>query len=103
MNTIIKNIKRRRTTRKFEETPVEREKLETIIDAGLWAPSGGNKQPWHFTVIQDKALMTRLNVATKEAAMKSDVDYVKNLAKNEKLDIFMVHQRLLLYLQRKKP
>ncbi|UUV17491.1 nitroreductase [Fusobacteria bacterium ZRK30] len=82
MNKVIENIKSRRTTRKFTDTPVEREKLEIIIEAGMWAPSGNNKQSWHFTVVQDEQLLKRLNMASKENASKSEDEYIRNAAKN---------------------
>jgi len=34
--------------------------LELIIQAGVRAPSAGNRQPWHFTVVQDAALARRV-------------------------------------------
>lgn len=50
-NEVLKNMKQRFSCRKFLDTPVEREKLETIIDAAKFAPSGHNQQSWHFTII----------------------------------------------------
>jgi len=46
----------RRSIRRFEATPVEPEKLERILKAGMQAPSAHNMQPWEFVVIteQDK-------------------------------------------------
>ena len=38
-------IKTRHSTRKFSDKPVEKEKLEQVIEAGRFAPSGGNNQP----------------------------------------------------------
>ena len=43
-----KLIKNRRSTRKFKDTPVEDEKIEQIVEAARWAPSGLNNQPWRF-------------------------------------------------------
>lgn len=42
----------RRSVRRFKNRPVEREKIEKIIEAGRFAPTGGNFQPFRFTVIQ---------------------------------------------------
>ena len=50
-------IKTRRSTRKFLQKPVEQEKLEQIIEAGRFAPSGGNNQTTHFIVIRDKMVL----------------------------------------------
>lgn len=48
-------IRTRRSVRKFEERPIPRETLETIIDAGRLAATGAGIQPWEFVVITDTA------------------------------------------------
>ena len=45
-------IKSRRSIRKFKEDSIPKEIIEKIITAGTLAPSGKNKQPWKFYVIQ---------------------------------------------------
>lgn len=50
----------RRSTRKFKDQKIEKEKLDRIIEAGRYAPSGGNSQTNHFFVITDKALLDKL-------------------------------------------
>ena len=45
-------IKTRRSTRSFKEIEVEKEKIDKIIEAARYAPSGGNNQSSHFIVIQ---------------------------------------------------
>ena len=46
-------IKNRRTTLRFESTDLEQDMIKDILEAGRWAPSWLNKQPWRFTVIKD--------------------------------------------------
>ena len=46
-------IKTRRSIRKFTSQEIEDEKLNQIIEAGTWAPSGLNNQPWKFAIIKD--------------------------------------------------
>lgn len=41
----------RRTVRKFSQTPVEREKLDLILDAGRWAPTAVNGQPQRILIL----------------------------------------------------
>ena len=43
--------KRRFSSRKFKDKPVEREKIKKVLEAARVAPSAVNKQPWHFVVI----------------------------------------------------
>lgn len=50
--TITECIEKRRSIRKYTDRPVEREKVETILKAGLAAPSGKNRQPWRYLVYQ---------------------------------------------------
>jgi nitroreductase len=48
-------IKTRRSCRVFSDQPVERNKLERIVEAATWAPSGKNRQNWRiFVVIGEK-------------------------------------------------
>ena len=48
-------ILKRTSVRKWNPAPVEKEKIEKVLEAGRRAPSWGNTQPWRFIVIQDKA------------------------------------------------
>lgn len=43
----------RRSIRRFESTPIEPEKLERILKAGMQSPSAHNMQPWEFLVVTD--------------------------------------------------
>ncbi|MBW2142750.1 MAG: nitroreductase family protein [Deltaproteobacteria bacterium] len=47
----------RRSTRVYKGSPVEREKLEKIIEAGRFAPTGGNRQPLEYTVIENPEVL----------------------------------------------
>ena len=49
----LEAIKTRRSIRKYREEPVPEDKLEQILDAGRWAPSAHNSQPWKFIVLRD--------------------------------------------------
>jgi nitroreductase len=49
-------IKARRSTRRFKPDPVPDEYVDRIIEAGRWAPSGFNQQPWEFVVVRDPKL-----------------------------------------------
>lgn len=48
---LFEAVKERRSVRKYTDEPVTKEELLEIIDAGRWAPSGLNNQPWKFLVI----------------------------------------------------
>ena len=50
-NEVLKNMKTRFSCRKYKQDPVEKEKLEAIIDAAKYAANGHHLEAWHFTVI----------------------------------------------------
>ena len=52
----LEAIKTRRSIRKYRAEPVPEEKLEQILDAGRWAPSAHNSQPWKFIVLRDQQI-----------------------------------------------
>lgn len=54
MNSVIECILKRRSIRKYEKQQVEEEKLNQILECAKYAPSGKNRQTWHFTVVQNK-------------------------------------------------
>ncbi len=57
-------ILHRRSIRDFTSETVSVEMLETIVTAGIWAPSGLNNQPWRFVLIRDEAIREKLAVLT---------------------------------------
>lgn len=88
MNETLQVIRNRRSVRAFMPEQIKDEELKGIIDAGIYAPSANNQQPWHFTVIQNKELIERLNNGFKELAKKSDNDYIKRVGENDKFHVF---------------
>jgi nitroreductase len=60
-NEVLDAIRNRRSVLRFESTPVEEDKVETILEAGRWAPSWINKQPWSFIVIRDQETKDELS------------------------------------------
>ena len=61
MNT-LEAIAQRRSIRKFKDTPVSDDIIVKILNAAIQAPSGKNRQPWHFIVVKQdhRAEMVRL-------------------------------------------
>lgn len=53
-------IKSRRSTRKFKDKMVPENMIEQVLEAGRYAPSGGNSQSTHFIVIEDKKILDKL-------------------------------------------
>ena len=59
-----KVIYKRRSVRLYKKKEVPREAIHRIIEAGRFAPSAGNGQPWRFLVIRDPKLLLEINEAT---------------------------------------
>ena len=59
-------IQGRKSIRRFKQTPVPDEDIKKILDAGRFAPSANNTQPWGFVVIKDKALLAKMADAVRE-------------------------------------
>ncbi len=53
-NETMKLLLQRASCRRFDERPIDRELLDTILEAGIHAPSGGNLQPMSIIVIEDE-------------------------------------------------
>lgn len=62
---ILDTIKSRRSVRKFLPILLEDSLIRDILEAGQWAPSGLNNQPWRFIVIRDKSTIKSLAECTK--------------------------------------
>jgi nitroreductase len=56
-------IRTRRSIRAYTAEPVSEEMIETLLAAAMQAPSAGNQQPWHFVIIQQRALLDALDEA----------------------------------------
>ncbi|HUL23692.1 MAG TPA: nitroreductase family protein, partial [Thermodesulfobacteriota bacterium] len=69
MNEVLKTIRTRRTIRRFKPDPINDENLRTILDAGRWAPSFSNLQPWRFIVIRDTEIKNALDKASRESVL----------------------------------
>ena len=57
MNEIFHRI----SVRKYEDRPVEPEKIEQMLRAAMAAPSAVNQQPWEFYVVTDREMLKKLS------------------------------------------
>lgn len=63
MNEVLQTIKTRRGVKEYLDKPVPKELIDQIIEAGLWAASGRNKQPQTFLVFTNKEEIDKLREA----------------------------------------
>ena len=71
--SMLEFIKSRRSTRKFKKDPVPEELLNQVIEAGRYAPSGGNNQTAHFLVFRDPEVLKTLAEMAVEEFCKMEV------------------------------
>ena len=61
INPVLEAIKDRRSVIRFETAPIEEGKIQAILEAGRWAPSWVNTQPWRFILITDPEIKERIS------------------------------------------
>lgn len=68
MNSIYHRI----SVRKYQNRPVEKEKIEAILRAAMQAPSAANQQPWEFYVVTNREKLKALSGVSPFAGMTKD-------------------------------
>ena len=84
-NTVIDAIMSRRSIRKYKDTPVERELLQTIAECGVNAPNAMNKQEWEVRIVDDAEYLNGVTELMKEGMpffVKSDEPGFRNGFRN---------------------
>jgi len=67
MNEVLNNIITRRSVRAFTDEQIKDDDLQLILKAGIYAPSGMNRQSWRFTVVQNAQIIEKLENLIKTA------------------------------------
>lgn len=75
--TFYQEMKTRRTVRHFSSRPIPRAVIENIIRTASTAPSGANKQPWSFAVIESPDVKSRIRTAAEKEELKN---YTKRMS-----------------------
>jgi nitroreductase len=96
MNETIKTILNRRSTRAYKQEQINERELQLILEAGQYAPSAIDEQPWHFSVVQNKELLSRINEACKAAFIKSGNKRFEDRAKDEGFSVFYNSPTLII-------
>lgn len=68
---ILELIKQRRAVRAYTDKALKEKDIETILQAGQYAPSPLNSQPWHFTLIRNKETLNTLAEKAQHASFLS--------------------------------
>lgn len=68
---VIGNIMTRTSVRAYTDEPITDEQIETLLRAGMAAPSAVNKQPWSFVVVQNRDLLRQIADSLPNARMSA--------------------------------
>jgi nitroreductase len=104
-NETIKIIKQRRSTRNYRDKQVTDNDLNTIIEAGLYAPNGGGniEQDIYFTIIQNRDMLGKINRLAKEFAKQSEMSRLQKLGNNDNFNCLYNAQTLIIISYKKIP
>ena len=72
-DNMLEFIKSRRSTRKFRTEAVQEDMLNQIVEAGRFAPSGGNCQTTHFIVVKNTEVLAKLKELVQQEFSKMEV------------------------------
>ena len=70
---VLDAIQDRRSLRRYLQQPVPKPLIETVLEAGTWAPSAHNRQPWRFAVLQSPETKEKLALAMGQR-LRSDLE-----------------------------
>ena len=87
-NPVLETIRARRSIRAYEKKAVPQELIDTLIEAAQLAPTGMGKQPWHFTVVRDRAVLEEINEAQRRLMRASGVAAEIKMADDPGFDCF---------------
>lgn len=77
--SFYEDVKRRRTVREFSNRDIPREVIEDCLLAAGTAPNGANMQPWHFVVVQNPKIKSKIRVE----AEKEEKEFYERRASEE--------------------
>lgn len=72
MNAIFNRV----SIRKYEDKPVEQDKIELMLRAAMAAPSACNQQPWEYYVVTNKQKIEELSLTSPYASFSKDAPLV---------------------------
>lgn len=88
MNETIQAMKKRASIRKFTDERLTAGQRQALIDVALAAPSGMNKQNWHFSFVEDKAIIGEIEKYLVDRVMAGNNEFIKRLIESRDRRIF---------------
>lgn len=88
MNETIQTILTRRSNRSYLDKPVEKEKIDLILQCGVYSPTARGVQPWHFTVVENRRLLDKISEINKREYFANNNQNAKMTGLTEDYDNF---------------
>lgn len=88
-DAVIENIMARRSIRKYKPTPVGRDTMNIILECGINAPNGQNRQSWEVRVVDSPALMDEIKEAMAQGHPDMEPKAVKGCFRNAPVMVFI--------------
>ena len=90
-NAVIENIMSRRSIRQYKDGPVARETMETILECGINAPNGMNRQSWEVRVMDNPETVGKLKEYMIQANPQANPEGVAGSFRNAPTLIFVAN------------
>ena len=88
-DAVIENIMARRSIRQYKQTPVGRDTMNVILECGINAPNGQNRQSWEVRVVDNPALMDEIKEAMAQGHPDMEPKAVKGCFRNAPVMVFI--------------
>lgn len=88
-DAVIENIMARRSIRKYKQTPVGRDTMNVILECGINAPNGQNRQSWEVRVVDSPVLMDEIKEAMAQGHPDMKPEAVKGCFRDAPVMVFI--------------
>ena len=95
-------IKGRRSVRAYKDEPVSKEQLESILEAGTWAPTAMYREPLKFVIIEDKKLINYISDETKAMVRQMRPQLEKQFSAKEDIVCYNAPALVLICAEKDK-
>ncbi len=105
----FEKMNKRRSVRTFSSEPISIEIIKNAIRTASTAPSGANKQPWHFVLVKDKKIKNEIRIAAEKEerefySHKASEEWLKDLEQfdtNDKKPFLEIAPYLIVVFEEK--
>lgn len=88
-NAVVETIMTRRSIRNYKQVPVGRDTLNAIMECGIYAPNGQNKQSWEVRVVDNPELLAEMSQAMGDAHPEVPGGFAKDCFRGAPVMVFI--------------